>query len=324
MDAKTVFDGFSGTGIVSAFLRSKNYEVHANDMSDSSYLFGKVFLEGYDEDVLKNVVQQMNNITPKTGWITENYSGTKERIIRGTGGQSEVRPKAYTVANAQKIDAAREFVEACDLNERNKNAAIFSIILAADSVFNNSNDQKSSLKKWQNKAKKDIVFNLPTLIDGPVGKQHKGNILQVQTPTVDFAYLDPPYTHGVLYSACYHLNDSLAVWDKPELDHSYALPRPQRVCFRKNGENAGAFYGKKNAYDEFSELVGSINSKRLVLSYSDAPRNVLTIQQLVEICSKYGDCSVYYRDHKLCTQANSMNKISTALKEFFVVLDKAA
>ena len=38
--AQTVFDGYSGTGIESAHLRSKGYQVMANDLSASSYLYG--------------------------------------------------------------------------------------------------------------------------------------------------------------------------------------------------------------------------------------------------------------------------------------------
>jgi adenine-specific DNA methylase len=322
IEAETVFDGFSGTGIVSAFLRSKGYVVCANDLNESSYLYGKVFLEGFDIYVVEELVKKMNEVTPITGWVTENYSGTKERLIRGTGGQVEERPKAFTRKNAQKIDAAREYLETVNVPERNKNAAIFSIILAADSVFNNGNDQKSSLKEWQVKAKRDIVFKVPTLIYGPTGVQHRGDIKKMNVPKVDFVYLDPPYTHGVLYSACYHLNDSLATWKKPSLDHSYALPRPEEICFRKNGESAGPFYSRKTAYEDFDKLIGSVDCKRLVLSYSDAPRNVLSIDELVEICSKYGDCSLVSKEHKICTQAKSMKKVSSSLKEFFVVLDK--
>ena len=291
-------------------------------MNFSSYIYGKVFLEGFNAGHIKILVDKMNDLDPCKDWVTANYSGTKKRVIRGTGGKTEERPKAYTEKNAKKIDAAREYLQSRNIPEKEKNAAIFSIILAADSVFNNSNDQKSSLKEWQSKSKKDIVFNVPTLIDGPIGRQYRGDITKMDIPAVDFAYLDPPYTHGVLYSSCYHLNDSIALWDKPDLDHSYALPRPSKVCFKKNKQRAGSFYSKKTAYEDFDKLIGSIDCKRLVLSYSDAPRNVLKVDELIEICSKYGECSIYSRKHKICTQPREMNKISSSLKEFFIVLDK--
>ena len=47
INANTFFDGFSGTGIVSAHMRAKGYTVYANDISESSRIYG-VFLAGYD------------------------------------------------------------------------------------------------------------------------------------------------------------------------------------------------------------------------------------------------------------------------------------
>tara|TARA_A100001515_G_scaffold105951_1_gene86778 strand:- start:541 stop:1602 length:1062 start_codon:yes stop_codon:yes gene_type:complete len=321
VDAKTVFDGFSGTGIVSAHLRSQGYEVYANDLNYSSYIYGKVFLEGYDSTIVNKVVQQLNSLDPKKGWITQNYSGEKERVVRGTGGQSQLRPLGFQAKNANKIDAARDYIETLSLHERNKNALIFSIILASDRVFNNSNDQKSSLKEWQTKALRDIQFESPTLITGPVGKQFKGDILKLESPEVDVVYLDPPYTHGVLYDACYHINENIALWDKPELDHSYALPRASRVAIRKVKKKSGGFYNKGTAACCFKQILGSLKCKRVILSYSDAPRNVLTIQDMCNIGKQYGNLTVYSKDHKICTQASIFNKVSTELKEYFLIID---
>lgn len=320
--ATSVFDGFSGTGIVSAHLRSRGYIVTANDINYSSYIYGCVFLHGYDEQVVKTLLEQMNGLLPLHGWITENYSGDRERVIRGTGGRKEIRPLGYTKNNAMRIDAAREWVESLDsVSTNDKNALVFSIVHAADKVFNNSTDQKSSLKAWTSASQKPINFTLPTLIEGPTGTQLQGDVLSLDVEA-DLVYFDPPYTHGVLYASCYHLNDSIAKWDKATLDHTYAIPRPQAVCFRKNGEKAGGFYNKRTAADAFNNILGTSKCKRIVLSYSDAPRNVLTIEELIAICCKYGDVKVESHDHKICTQPSDLKKISTALKEYFIVIDK--
>ena len=68
VNARRVFDGFSGTGIVSAVLRANGFSVTANDLNPSSYVFGKVFLEGYNHHIhctcnmfLHN---QINKISP--------------------------------------------------------------------------------------------------------------------------------------------------------------------------------------------------------------------------------------------------------------------
>jgi adenine-specific DNA-methyltransferase len=321
INAETFFDGFSGTGIVSAHMRSKGYRVTANDLSYSSFIYGSVFLNGYNRETVSAHLDKMNSIPGKSGWITANYSGTKSRIIRGTSGKSETRPLGYSVSNAMRIDAARDYVKEVDILETEKNALVFSVILAADKVFNNSTDQKSSLKKWSLAAKKEIFFAAPTLILGPTGTQLKGNAVSLH-PTADLVYLDPPYTHGVLYPSCYHLNDSIAKWDKPILDHGYAIPRPKEVCFRKNKQKSGGFYSKVTASGYFEKILSAIRCKRIVLSYSDAPRNTLTIEEISTLAKRYGKVKIESFDHRICSQPNSMKKTSTSLKEYFIVIDK--
>jgi adenine-specific DNA-methyltransferase len=320
--AKTFFDGFSGTGIVSAFMRSKGYQVEANDLNYSSYIYGSVFLHGFNPSVVDHHLDVMNNsLTPLPGWLTSNYSGTRERLVRGTGGSIEERPLGYTANNARILDAAREYVESITpISVNDRNALTFSVVLAADRVFNNSNDQKSALKEWSKASLAIPTFVSPTLISGPVGTQHVGDILNVAVKS-DVAYYDPPYTHGVLYASCYHLNDSISKWDKPSLDDSYAIPRPESVCFRKNKQKAGGFYNKESAISAFRTILNNSDCKRLIFSYSDAPRNTLSIQELVSICSERGNVKVVSRKHKICTQPKQMKKVSEQLKEFFIIID---
>lgn len=319
IDCQQVFDGFSGTGVVSAALRNNGFKVVGNDLNDSSYIFGTVFLQGYDLDIVSEHVKEMNGLQPLGGWITKNYSGTTMRKVRGTNSIFE-RPLGLIQENASKIDAAREYVEnLTTISDRNKNALIFSTIIACDSVFNNSNDQKSALKKWSKKSLKSVTFESPTLIEGPIGTQLKGDIFQLETPSCDFVYFDPPYTHGVLYASCYHLNNSLAIWDKPALDSSYAIPRPQRAAFRN--KTPGPFYSKKTIKKDFDSLLEKYKSRRMVLSYSDAPRNCISILDLIEVCKGHGSVKVTDIDHRICTQYKTQKKQSEKLKEFFIIID---
>jgi adenine-specific DNA-methyltransferase len=321
IEAKTVFDGFSGCGVVSAHMRTKGYTVAANDLNYSSYLYSRVFLEGYDEGVVEQHLKTMNALMGHSGWVTANYSGTAPRVVRGTAGSIEDRPLGFTRTNSKKIDAAREYVAAqSHIAERDRNALTFSVILGANDVFNNTSDQKSAFKAWMPRAKKDVIFQAPTLIEGPAGTAFNQDIYGAPSPAVDMVYLDPPYTHGVLYASCYHLNDSLALWDKPELNGDYAVPRPARASFR--GKGPGKFYSKKTIEEDFKTLLTKFsNCKRVVLSYSDAPRNTIKINKLIELCEEITTTSIYSIDHKICTQFKKQTKWSDKLKEFFVVMD---
>jgi len=321
--AYSAFDGFSGSGIVSAQMRLEGLVTYANDLNISSYIYGRVFLEGYNIAVVHRHIEMMSNITPTVGWLTLNYSGYVDRVIKNTGGRIESRPLGLIRKNAMVLDAARDYVEnLSDIDERDRNALIFSIILAFNKVFNNTADQKSSLKNWSTKSLKDVVFVPPTLISGPSGFQLKGDVFNIDIPTVDFIYYDPPYSNGVLYSSCYHINDSIAIWDKPPLDKDYALPRPLRAAIRKNKQSGRPFYSKKTIHDDFVRLLASRSAKRIVMSYSDAPRNLITIDDLATIASKFGNVKIDKHGHKIAMQPKTQKKISKSLNEYFIVIDK--
>jgi adenine-specific DNA methylase len=320
VDPVTVLDGFSGSGIVSGYLRSKGYTVYANDKMDSCNLFSKVFLHGYDKNRVKSHIDHMNKMKGVTGWFTKNYSGEKARMIKGIK-KIESRPLGFTKANAMMLDEAREYAETI-ADEKDRNAVIFSVVLAMDAVFNNSNDQKSCLKTWTKKAKSKVKFASPTLVTGKQGFVFSGEVTSLKKKDYDVVYLDPPYTNGVLYDSCYHLNDSMCLWDKPALDYDFAIPRPQRAIFRKNKKTAGMFYSKKKANEDFKTLLNYFDANRVILSYSDAPRNIIDKNSLIEICKEVGDFKIIERDHKICTQAKSQKKTSKKLKEFFFIIDK--
>ena len=315
-----VLDGFSGTGIVSAHLRFLGYKVYASDKMPSCNLFASVFLNGFDLTAVAKHIEHINWLTGRSGWITGNYAGERKRLIKGVN-QVESRPLGFTEANAMKLDVARDYAELI-ANENDRNAVIFSIILAMDKVFNNTNDQKSCLKGWTAAALSDIVFEIPTLTQGKKGKVFSGDILKIRKKSYDVVYLDPPYTAGVLYDTCYHLNDSVAVWDQPVLDPDYAIPRPERAAYRKKKQAAGAYYSKTRAVADFTKLLEAFDYKRLILSYSDAPRNILTYDELETICKKQGTLTVDRIDHQICSQPNSLNKISNKLTEFLFIIDK--
>ena len=149
-----------------------------------------------------------------------------------------------------------------------------------------------------------------------------GDVFSVNVPQdVDMVYYDPPYTSGVLYGSCYHLNDTIAIWDKPKLRLDYALPRPERASFRS--KDVGSFYSKKTIKDDFRKILNSASAapRRIVLSYSDAPRNAIKIEELENVCREFGKVEVKQREHRICTQIKSQIRRSEKLQEFFIVVE---
>jgi len=317
---ETFLDAFCGSGVVSAYMRNCGKIVCANDKNYSSYLFTKVFLEGFEQKEIDFYLDEINQLKGINGWITQNYSGEKFRKSKRSDSEDGIFPMAFTTENAQKIDHARDYVENLNINKKNKNALVFSIILAADNVLNNTCDQKSSFKKWLPRAKNNIKFISPKNITGPEGTAYNSDILEIKQEKFDTVYLDPPYSNGVLYASCYHINDSIALWDKPTLNYSYALPRPERACF--NNKKSGMFYSKKNIKNDFKKILNKFkNSKRIIISYSDCPKNLISIQEIINISENYGKVTVNNIKHKICSQSLSQKKSINNLNEYFIIIN---
>ena len=319
-DAETFYDGFSGSGIVSAHMRQNGLEVFSSDKSPSAALYARVFLNGFDSDTVKSEIETINSLSATQGWIYKNYSGNFLRPVRGEA-SPQWRPRAFTTDNGKKLDAIFDYIHNMP-NSHEKDALLFSAIIAMNKVFNGTNDQKSSLKEWSSSSKKLVKLEMPTLISGIRGTVENCDIFSSTNVQVDVVYLDPPYTTGVLYDACYHLNDSVVLWDKPTVDNSFALPRPDRVCFKKNQKCAGSFYMKKTVHKDFNSLLDQFDCKRIILSYSNGTRNAISFADLLLICQKHGSVTVYDQDHKICMQPKKMKKQQKNLVEYFFVIDK--
>jgi len=307
---KTFFDGFSGSGIVSAHMRANGFTVSSNDKNYSSFIYSSVFLNGYEQKVVDHHVAEMNGLDGVAGWLTQHYGGERFRKSKRSDGTTGILPSAFTTENSMKLDAARDYIDGLEINSNDKNALIFSCLLASNQAMNNGADQKSSFKQWLPKALKPVKFAAPENISGPKGTVHSGDIFCVGGQ-YDTIYFDPPYTATLNYNSAYHINDSIAMWDKPELDHDYALPRPARACV-----SGGGFYSKKTIADDFRRLVNAF-SGRIIISYSDAPRNLISIDELVSVL---GSVDVISVGHKLSTQFTCQQKQSTKLNEYLIVL----
>lgn len=104
-------------------------------------------------------------------------------------------------------------------------------------------------------------------------------------------------------------------------NYDYALPRLESVCYRSNGMTAGRFYSKKSVENDFRELSKKFG-KVQVYSYSDAPRNLIKINELVRVLEEAGEVEIVSSQHSICTQYNAQNKIQENLTEFFLILRK--
>src|ERR1019366_10730312 len=84
----------------------RNIIVTTSDLSWATTCYAQTFIHSQDNTHLAEHVQRMNELEPKRGWISKNYTGDKvpQDAPLGDG-------RCFQLKNAMKADAARDWIE---------------------------------------------------------------------------------------------------------------------------------------------------------------------------------------------------------------------
>lgn len=295
VDAKTVFDGFSGTTRVSQAFAQRGYRVLSNDIAVWSKVLGNCYLINSKEpEYYKELIEYLNSLPGKDGWFTQNYGGyPNDGYSRGIDGLKKV----WQVHNTRKLDSIREEIDNLNLCETEKSVLLTSLILALDKVDNTIGHFASYLSKWSARSYNTLKLRVPRLIISE--QEHKvfqSDIFKVLPKIkVDLAYFDPPYGSNnekmppsrVRYLAYYHLWTTICLNDKPVLfgkvnrrKDSSDLTSPS--VFEEFRKSNGRFI----VVDAIGRLIKKTRAKYIILSYSSGGR--ATAEELNEVLSNNG------------------------------------
>lgn len=292
----SILDMFTGTTRVAQSFRSSGKVVIANDLSDASQCYGSLFLEHPDPNLLQPYLDQMNNLKGYEGWFTENYHGDTSSDERGDG-------RFMQYKNTIKVDAARDFIDSLNIDDISKRALIACILFSFSKVDNTTGQQQAYLKEWCDRSYRDILFQIPGVIEGPIGRVYNKDCFddKWKKADIDVVYLDPPYSKNVWYPSYYHIYDSVAKWDKPEtvgkakrrIDRS-SIGKKQGVHDTKVMNN-NPWYSS-NPEKGFVDLLNTFPTSTFLISYSSD--SALSKEDTLNLLSKYGNVTFYSVDHK--------------------------
>lgn len=295
-NAKSIFDGFSGSTRVSQAFAQLGYPVISNDIAVWSEVFGTCYLlnnRSYDE--YQELIDHLNSVPPRDGWFTEHYGGLAEQ---STSRQPDGLKKPWQVHNTRKLDAIREEIDRLNLSRIDKSVALTSLILALDKVDSTIGHFVSYLNNWSKRSYNKLCLKVPKLIANE--SQHtvtRGDIFDILPRVeVDLAYFDPPYGSNnekmppsrVRYASYYHIWTSICLNDKPALfgkanrrvDSSDTISSSVFEEFRKNEEN------RYIAVAAIDRLLGEVKAKWVILSYSSGGR--ATAEDLNRVIAAHG------------------------------------
>lgn len=278
-EGKIFFDVFAGTGVVTKKMLDSFDTFILNDFLFSNNVIFEAFFgeEKYSKTKLIRIKDDFNKI--KTNEEDDNY------FSDNFGG------KFFSVYDAKIIGEIRTKIEYNkSINKREKAILIASLIYSSDKIANTVGHYDAYRKNVQliNRFKFELINPLITSGKSIQIFREDANVL-VKRIKSDVTFIDPPY-NSRQYSRFYHVLESIAVWDKPELE-GVAMKRPI--------ENMSK-YSLVTAPKIFDDLIQNLDTKYIVVTYnntynsrSSSSKNKITHGEILESLNKVGNTKIF-------------------------------
>ncbi|RKX75720.1 MAG: DNA methyltransferase [Spirochaetes bacterium] len=317
-------DPFAGTGAVSRLARYMGFQVEANDWEPYSWVINSCYLTinkrelkslFHEKGGVKEVFNFLNTLDQAVDpyisryWApkdTQNADYRRERLF-------------YTRGNALFIDRVRSKIEEWypggDLRSyrqmdeqarKEKVILLASLLYEAAKHVNTSGVFKACHKGFGGHGRdalrrilSPMELEIPVLIDRSIPSlvECENAADFVRGRSADLCYLDPPY-NGHQYGSNYHLLNTIALWDKPEVSEELdkKMTLKDKAGIRKDWvKTRSRFCYRDTAPSAFRELLEGIDAKTVVLSYNT--EGIVPLEELLEIMSKQGDVELLSRDY---------------------------
>lgn len=270
-----VFDAFSGSGVVSRFMKSHASYIASNDFEDYAATIARCYLQNRSSvDILSisKIVEEINNRVdeqfPK-GFIERLYAPKDEQNIT-------LNDRVfYTQKNARRLDNYRRLIEEYPVNFRD---SLLAPLLSKASIHSNTSGVFKGFYKNRNtgigqfggtksnaltRIKGQITLETPILsqfeCDFEVFHDDTNEIAS-QVKDIDLTYIDPPYNQHP-YGSNYFLLNLLVHYKEPvNISRISGIPKD----WKRSGYNV-----RTKSKILFDELLHSIDTKFFLISFNN-------------------------------------------------------
>lgn len=272
-----LFDGFSGSGIVSRLFKSYASRLVVNDLETYARVLSECFLANRSEtdlNALESIVGQINaevdgGIVDHNGFIEHEYAPVDDECIRP--GERVF----YTRENARRLDQYRHRIGQEDHCLR---PLLLGPLLAAASVHANTSgvfkgfhkDKQTGVGKFGG-SNADALTRIKGQIQlrNPVLSRFDADVEVYQDDTnkvvsdigdLDLAYFDPPYNQHPYGSNYFMLNLLVDYVQPAEVSRVSGIP---------TNWNRSLYNKKRFAFDQLSDIVERVDAKYVLLSFNN-------------------------------------------------------
>jgi adenine-specific DNA-methyltransferase len=275
-DRLRVFDAFSGSGVVSRFLKAHASLVVSNDIEDYAAVLGRCYLRNrstIDLAALREIVAELNARVAAEplppGFIEEMYAPRDEVHITA-------RDRVfYTKRNARRLDNYRRLLGSVDADVREM---LLGPLLAAASVHANTagvfkgfyKDRRTGVGRFGGTGADALTRILGEItLEPPVVSrfecdcevlQEDANAAAARLKDLDLAYLDPPYNQHP-YGSNYFMLNLLVRYERPaQVSRVSGIP----TDWRRSGYNVRA-----KSLPLIRQLVEKLDARFLLVSFNN-------------------------------------------------------
>ena len=273
------WDAFSGSGVVSRYLKGHSERLVSSDLEDYAAVIARCYLRNksaVDWPALESLVAELNaRVDEKAsageggGFIAELYSPRDE---------SNIRPGErvfYTPDNARRLDNYRQLIADCPADFQD---LLLGPLLSAASVHSNTagifkgfyKDRRTGIGQYGgtgadalSRIKGQIRLELPVLsnFEGEYQvEQGDANKIARGVKNLDLAYIDPPYNQHP-YGSNYFMLNLLVNYRRPEaVSPVSGIP----TDWRRSGYNV-----RPQSAELLRELLRTINAPFLLVSFNN-------------------------------------------------------
>lgn len=326
-DKLRCLDLFSGTGVVSRYLKQHASFLIANDLELYSFITNRCFLSNSSDvtsrELSETLAELRRNISKRwtRGFIAELYAPqTDESVQPG-------ERVFYTKRNAEYIDTARQ-----EIAKLAPNLQIYFLapLIAKASVHANTSGVFKGFYKSKDgigqfggngqDALSRITKNIE--IDRPVFSRFccecavercdaNSFFSQVCCDDLDLAYLDPPYNQHP-YGSNYFMLNLIATYKRPEsISHVSGIP----VDWNRSRYNQ-----RKEAEAVLFEVIEKCPAKFVMVSYNS--EGFVSHEKFLQVMGRHGRVSVLETPYNTFRGSRNLSGRPMHVTEFLYLLEK--
>ena len=319
------FDAFSGSGIVSRYLKQHATLLYTNDLEDYSRILNTCYLSNSDAIQTANLPEQHAQLiqeieaNPTPGIITELYAPQND---------ADIRPGErvfYTHRNAVYLDTARRCIS--QLPQELQPYFLAPLLCEASihtntaGIFKGFYKNKEGIGKFGGRGANALQrimapISLPLPVFSRFDCEH--HVLQSDAtaaasslPELDFAYLDPPYNQHP-YGSNYFMLNLLVHNKQPEkLSTVSGIPADW---------NRSPYNKRAMVKDALNTLLTLLPARFILISYNS--EGFISLDEMQALLRQHGKAQLMQTDYATFRGCRNLRSRALSVKEYLFLLQK--